>query len=234
MKISKQTIQILSNCAKIRESINFGVGNQIRTKDSSQAFNAIIEIDESFPKDFCVYDLNSFIAALKIFNEPEIEFKDTNMIIKDSNGKAKINYAYTNPILIQLMSDYSKNISLDNKICTFSLTNEQFNELSSAASLFGVDDIEFKAVTKDTILVTATTSSGIKRDTDNSYSVSLDVEVEDNDLFSQLNISTMKSILKLMPLDYTVSIYAYNPQTYMLEFVDETGKIKYYAGAKVL
>lgn len=234
MKISKQTIQILSNCAKIRESINFGKGNQIRTKDSSQAFNAIIEIDEEFPRDFCVYDLNSFIAALKIFNEPEIEFKESNIVIKDSNGKAKINYAYTNPILIQIMSDYSKVISLDNKICTFDLTNAQFNELSSAASLFGVDDIEFRAVTKDTIMVTATTSSGMKRDTDNSYSVSIEVDVEDMDKFAQLNISTMKSLLKLMPLDYTVSIYAYSPQTYMLEFVDETQKIKYYAGAKVL
>lgn len=234
MKISKQTIQLLSNCAKIRESINFGAGNQIRTKDSSQAFNAIIEIDEEFPRDFCVYDLNSFIAALKIFNEPEIEFKESNMVIKDSNGKAKINYAYTNPILIQVMSDYSKLISLDNKICTFSLTNAQFNELSSAASLFGVDDIEFRAVTKETILVTATTSSGIKRDTDNSYSVSIDVDVEDFDKFTQLNISTMKSLLKLMPLDYEVRIYAYSPQTYMLEFVDESQKIKYYAGAKVL
>lgn len=234
MKISKQTIQILSNCAKIRESINFGKGNQIRTKDSSQAFNAIIEIDEEFPRDFCVYDLNSFIAALKIFNEPEIEFKESNIVIKDSNGKAKINYAYTNPILIQIMSDYSKVISLDNKICTFDLTNAQFNELSSAASLFGVDDIEFRAVTKETIVVTATTSSGMKRDTDNSYSVSIEVDVEDMDKFAQLNISTMKSLLKLMPLDYTVSIYAYSPQTYMLEFVDETQKIKYYAGAKVL
>lgn len=234
MKISKQTIQILSNCAKIRESINFGKGNQIRTKDSSQAFNAIIEIDEEFPRDFCVYDLNSFIAALKIFNEPEIEFKESNIVIKDSNGKAKINYAYTNPILIQIMSDYSKVISLDNKICTFDLTNAQFNELSSAASLFGVDDIEFRAVTKETIMVTATTSSGMKRDTDNSYSVSIEVDVEDMDKFAQLNISTMKSLLKLMPLDYTVSIYAYSPQTYMLEFVDETQKIKYYAGAKVL
>lgn len=234
MKISKQTIQILSNCAKIRESINFGKGNQIRTKDSSQAFNAIIEIDEEFPRDFCLYDLNSFIAALKIFNEPEIEFKESNIVIKDSNGKAKINYAYTNPILIQIMSDYSKVISLDNKICTFDLTNAQFNELSSAASLFGVDDIEFRAVTKETIMVTATTSSGMKRDTDNSYSVSIEVDVEDMDKFAQLNISTMKSLLKLMPLDYTVSIYAYSPQTYMLEFVDETQKIKYYAGAKVL
>ena len=156
------------------------------------------------------------------------------MVIKDSNGKAKINYAYTNPILIQVISDYSKSISLDNKICTFSLTNAQFNELSSAASLFGVDDIEFRAVTKETILVTATTSSGIKRDTDNSYSVSIDVDVEDFDKFTELNISTMKSLLKLMPLDYDVSIYAYSPQTYMLEFVDETQKIKYYAGAKVL
>ena len=90
MKISKQTIQLLSNCAKIRESINFGAGNQIRTKDSSRAFSAIIEIDEEFPRDFCVYDLNSFIAALKIFNAPEIEFKESNMLIKDSNGKAKI------------------------------------------------------------------------------------------------------------------------------------------------
>lgn len=234
MKISKQTIQLLSNCAKIRESINFGKGNQIRTKDSSQAFNAIMEIDEEFPRDFCVYDLNSFITALKIFNEPEIEFKETNMVIKDSNGKATINYAYTNPILIQLMSDYSKNISLDNKICTFELTNDQFSELSSAASLFGVDDIEFRAVTKNAIVVTATTSSGIKRDTDNSYSVSIEVDVEDNELFSQLNISTMKSLLKLMPLDYTVSIYAYSPQTYMLEFKDKSEKIKYYAGAKVI
>lgn len=234
MKISKQTIQVLSNCAKIRESINFGAGNQIRTKDSSRAFSAIIEIDEEFPRDFCVYDLNSFIAALKIFNAPEIEFKESNMLIKDSNGTAKINYAYTNPILIPVMSDYSKSISLDNKICTFSLGREQFNELSSAASLFGVDDIEFRAVTKETILVTATTSTGIKRDTDNSYSVSIDVDVEDFDKFTELNISTMKSLLKLMPLDYDVVIYAYSPQTYMLEFVDETQKIKYYAGAKVL
>lgn len=234
IKISKQTIDLLKSCAKINTSINFAPGNEIRTKDSSGAFNAVLSIDETIPKAFCVYDLNSFIAALKLFQEPEIEFKEGHMTIKNSTGNAKINYAYTNEILLSVICDYSKEISLANRICSFELTNDQYSELSSAASLFGIDDIEFKAVTKDSITITATTSTSIKRDTDNNYSVSINVDVEDIDLFVQLNISVLKSILKLMPLDYTVTIYAYSESVYMLEFVDATNKIKYYAGAKVL
>lgn len=234
MHVSKELINVLSNASKVRTAINFGEGNEVRTKDSSGTFNAIYTVDETFPKPFCVYDLSNFISVLRLFEKPVIEFHDNNMVITDESGRGRISYAYTKEILIDIHCNYGTKISLDNKIATFTLSNKDYTALNTAASLFDVKDIRIAKNDDNSVLLEATTTVGLKASSDNKYSVSIDSTVVDTDKFNTLNIALQKGYLKLIPDDYTVSIYAFREQVYMLEFISSNDKIKYYVGAKVL
>lgn len=233
-------MSVLQNSAKIRPSINFGQNaTDIRTKDGNGALSAVFKIDTAFPRDFCIYDLNQFNSVLSLFNEPEIEFLDTHMIIHGNEGKSRINYAYTNEILItagqpEKLANYNTEIVLQNKICSFTLTNATFKELTTAASLFGIDDLIISEHNPTQIRIEATTVSKTKKDTDNSYTTVLDVVVKDVNEFKSLQIVTMKSILKLIPNDYVVSIYKMNDELYMIEFNAYNDKIRYFAVAMPL
>ena len=54
MNLSKETQDILSNFASISQSINFEPGNIIKIRNESNSFYAVTEVQETFPKDFCI------------------------------------------------------------------------------------------------------------------------------------------------------------------------------------
>jgi hypothetical protein len=43
---------------------------------------------ESFP-DFAIYDLNEFLGAMSLFEDPELEFQDKYVSIKQGNMNIK-------------------------------------------------------------------------------------------------------------------------------------------------
>lgn len=91
MKLDKKTIAVLSNFSTINPSIEVKPGNKLRTVSKSKSVFAEATIDISFDKGFCIYDLGRFLSSVSIFEEPEIEVTDSNLVLKD--GKNKITYA---------------------------------------------------------------------------------------------------------------------------------------------
>lgn len=75
MNLSKNTIEILDNFTSINPSILVKKGNKLRTIAIEKNVFANAEIEETFDQDFAIYDLNSFLGALSLFEKPTLDFQ---------------------------------------------------------------------------------------------------------------------------------------------------------------
>ena len=64
MKLSDNTLTILKNFAGINNSILVKSGNQLRTISVAKNILAEASIEENFPRQFAIYDLNQFLNGL--------------------------------------------------------------------------------------------------------------------------------------------------------------------------
>lgn len=101
MKISEQTLAILKNFASINQGIVFHPGNVIKVvTQSAGSYQAQATVEETFPKACVVGDIGRLVTLLKMFDEPEIEFDEKNLVITDGSGRS-LTYRYTEPKLIK-------------------------------------------------------------------------------------------------------------------------------------
>ena len=66
MKLSDSTLTLLKNFSNINQSILFKEGNSLRTISVMKNILAEATIDEDFPKDFGIYDLNQFLNGMSL------------------------------------------------------------------------------------------------------------------------------------------------------------------------
>ena len=81
MKLSENTISILKNFASINQSILIKSGSKIRTMPKLKTILAQAEVEEVFPKDFAIYDLNQFLNGLSLHQDPELDFSNDNYLV---------------------------------------------------------------------------------------------------------------------------------------------------------
>lgn len=137
MKLSENTITILKNFSSINPSIYIRKGNKIRTMAMSGHIAGVATVEDEFENEFAIYDLNQFLNGIKLYENPELDFSlDKFVIIKQ--GKHKITYRLTSPELIFSAED--RDIKLPSKDVCFILTQENFEKLLKASSVFGLPD----------------------------------------------------------------------------------------------
>jgi hypothetical protein len=66
MKLSDKTLKILKNFSEINQSILIKEGNELRTISVMRNILAEAKVEEQFPKDFAIYDLNRFLNGLDL------------------------------------------------------------------------------------------------------------------------------------------------------------------------
>jgi len=60
MKLSKHTLNMLKNFSDINMSIEIKEGNILRTVSVQKNILAQAELEDTFPQDFAIYELNRF------------------------------------------------------------------------------------------------------------------------------------------------------------------------------
>lgn len=90
MKISARTKQLLKNFAALNSNVLFTPGGQLKQINNIKTMYAEAEVEEVFPVEFGVYDLNEFLGALSLFDDPEVDFSENEVII--SSGKTQVRY----------------------------------------------------------------------------------------------------------------------------------------------
>lgn len=131
MKLSGETLSVLKNFASINTGIEFKVGNTIRTISVGKNILAEAKLKDSFPDDFCVYDLNQFLSVHSLYKDAEIDFDESNIIFK--SGRGKIKYRKTAKEMIVTAPD--KNLTLPSVDVGFTLSEEDFATIQKSASV---------------------------------------------------------------------------------------------------
>jgi hypothetical protein len=125
MKLSNETLTVLQNFAKLNSGIQFKAGNKIKTISTGKNVLAEATLKDSFPQDFCVYDLNQFLNIHSIGKDTDIEFDDINIIFKFGRNKTKYRKTEKESILIPP----EKELTLPSVDITFTLSKDDFDSL---------------------------------------------------------------------------------------------------------
>lgn len=141
MKLSKNAISILNNFANISDRIRIKQGKEIRivSDNGSGDVNgngknvvAIAELDIEFPQDFDIIGLKNFLNTLNAFKDPDLEFYENYVSIKE--GDNEYCYYRSNGNLIR-DPHYGKNFAMAESLYEFDLSKEQLIRLGKAANL---------------------------------------------------------------------------------------------------
>ena len=93
MKLSEPTVAILKNFYSINNGLLFKVGNSLKTISPNKALYAEATIDESFPKEFAIYDLGKFLGLLSLYKDAELDFTEQNLVLKSGRSTTRLRYA---------------------------------------------------------------------------------------------------------------------------------------------
>ena len=138
MKLSNETVTVLSNFSSINQGIKFKKGTKLSTVSSGKTVMATAGIKDEFPQDFCIYDLNQFLSVNSLFKDkPELDFTDNEVIFK--NGKSKINYRFTAESMIVAAPE--KELTLPSADSSFTLSAEDYDWLMKTAKVLSSPNI---------------------------------------------------------------------------------------------
>jgi hypothetical protein len=141
MKISSDTIKVLQNFASINQNIRFREGNVISTIGPQKNIFAKATVTESFPKDFCIYDLNSLLSLVTLMDDQDIDFGDASLKISKDNGEFEFFYADESVIIAP---EAGKSIPVDDYF-SFKMSSNDVQMLNKAAAIVGAKFISVVA-----------------------------------------------------------------------------------------
>ena len=195
MKLSRETIGILRNFSTINSNIVIDAGSTIKTISEAKNIFAKAEIEESFPSDFGIYDLNEFLSVLNLFDNPVLEFKGQQIVVQEEGKRRSVNYT---PSDREILTYPQKDIKMPSTDVEFELTAGQIATLQKAASTLSVSDI----------VITAGESGAVVSvtDLDNPTSNSYQFEFEGTQVPEDAKIVFNINNLKLIAGDYNVSV----------------------------
>jgi hypothetical protein len=192
MKISTDTIKTLQNFAGINSNIHIRPGNEITTLGPQKNIFAKAKVAETFPKDFCIYDLNSLLSLLTLMEDQDIDFGEASLKISKDGGEFEFFYADESVIIAP---EAGKSIAIDNHY-TFKMSSTDVLMLNKAAAIVGAKFISVVSKAgKTTLSVGDPKTAG-----SNSYKRTL--ESTDNDFNCRLAVENFK----VVPEAYTVTI----------------------------
>ena len=190
MKLSKDTIAIIKNFAGINSNLLLKQGNKLATISEQKNVMADVTVSETFP-DFGIYDLNEFLGAMSLFDDPELTFEDK--VCKITQGNMSIKYYAADATVLTAPS---KPITFPEAEINFDLSNQMLTMIQRTASVLKASDVsivgsdgKITLVVGDKKNATGNSFSEPVGNTDKSFKVNLKVEN-----------------LKMIPGDYTVSV----------------------------
>ena len=199
MKLSEHTTSVLKNFATINQNLVIKEGKTISTMSAMKNIVAKAEVDEDFPREIAIYDLNEFLAALSLFTNPVLDFSENYVMITEE-GKTgnSLKYFYSDPSVV---TTPSSEITMPETEVKFSLDSGDLSRVQRAASVIGSPDLVLEKNGTGSYL----TVKDKKNDTANNYSLDVDTEGA-----GEYNFFFKVENLKLLPTNYDVNVSSKN------------------------
>ena len=199
MKLSNNTISVLKNYASINQNLVIKEGKELTTMSAMKNIIAKAEVEEEFPQEVAIYDLNEFLSCLSLFQSPNLEFDNTFVTItEENNPKTALKYFYSDPSVV---TTPSKMITMPSNEITFTLDSSTLSNITKAAAVISSADL----VLENTNGTSSLTVKDKKNDTANSYSMGVETEGEGN-----FSFFFKVENLKLIDGKYTVQVSSKN------------------------
>lgn len=161
MKLSNDTIALLSYCTKINQGIIIDSGNKIYSKSTSGSMCIYAEVQDNFPSRFVTSNLQRFLSEISLFEDPDFEFCDTSVNIIEASGKGsgknKIKFFLSNPALVQQTNRIPAPQS--EIAVNFTITSENIKKIFKGAGILNVNDINI--IAKDGIVTACVTNNSV-------------------------------------------------------------------------
>jgi len=192
MKFSNETLSVLKSFTAINKSVLLKPGNTIKTITPEKTLIAIAEIPDEIPSEACVYDLSRFLSILSLYNDPDVEFGDKYFII--SEGKRRTKYVYADISMIHTPPE--KDINIPSEDVVVSVTESDLSSVLKAAGVLQFTEIAFVGESGKCYLKAI--------DSANDNADDFGVEIGETD--DEFRVIIKTDNLKLMPMDYEVTI----------------------------
>ena len=193
MKLSNDTREVLKNYSTINANLLVTPGNKIATMSQMKNIVSKASLPDTFESEFAIYDLNEFLSAMSLFDDPELDFGDSS--VKISQGGQSLNYFYSDPTVV---TTPKSDITMPDPDATFTLKQSVFNQVLKASSVLGVPDMVLDVNETGQMNLRV---SDRKNDTSNSFSV----EVGEGGTPNQKFFFKVEN-LKLLSGDYEVKV----------------------------
>ncbi len=187
---------MLKNFSDINMSIEIKKGNILRTVSVQKNILAQAELEEDFPQDFAIYELNRFLGAVSLFDDPEFQFNGKSANI--GTTKHSVDYVYCDPSMI--VTPPENNITFPDPEVKFTLSQDALSQIMKASNVLGTPEIAVEGGPhpNDVIRLKAL---DVNNDSTDTFKVVLD-ERSDNKFRFVFKTENMK----MLPGNYDVEI----------------------------
>ena len=193
MNLSDKTLTILKNFAGVNNSILVKKGNQLRTISVAKNILAEANIEEDFPREFGIYDLNQFLNGLSLHQDPDLDFEnDSYLNIRE--GKRRAKYFFADPQVI--ISPPEKEITLPSEDVSFQLESQSLDKLLKAAAVYQLPD--FSVIGEAGVVKLVVRDK--KNDTSNEFAIV--VGETDREFIFNFKVEN----IKIIPTTYQVTV----------------------------
>ena len=180
MRLSNETMTVLKNFSTINQNLVIKPGNNISTMSAIKNIVAKATVKEEFTKEFAIYDLNEFLAALSLFDNPDLQFKDDFVVLSKYDAAPELRsfgphlkYWYSDPSVV---TTPMKDVTMPESEVSFTLEGNMLSDVQKAAAVIGAPDMVLEAMSLGLAVLKVTDK---KNTTANDYAVKIDVNNED-------------------------------------------------------
>lgn len=200
MQLSPQTLKVLQNFQSINTSLIVKAGNNLQSNSTAGLRAYAVNLEDTFPNDFAIYDFKGFMSLLKLVGkDADLTFNLDHVLCK--NGNKSIKYYYSSPDVIQTLKPTPKFEANTNNDLEFTLSPEDLKSLLSAASAIDTSFVSINSNDKGSWISTWDEVSGNM----NSYNQNLAMAVADESNTFMFVVS-VQSLKNLVPDTYIVKL----------------------------
>ena len=199
MKLSNETVTVLQNFSTINQNLVIKTGNKLSTMSAMKNIVASADVQEDFPQDFAIYDLNEFLAALSLFEKIDLDFKNDFVVITENgDSRRALQYWYSDPSVV---THPKTDITMPDPDVQFQFASSTLAEVTKAASIIGAPDMVLEGTSKGNAVLKVTDK---KNATANDFKVGLSVDENTKDVPYKFWFKVEN--LKLIPGSYEVNV----------------------------
>lgn len=216
MKLTKTTLEILKNFADINGNLAIRAGSTLSTIAESTNILASADIEETFDRDFGIYDLSDFLGVYGLLPDADLTFGTDSITL--SSGRSRAQYRYAD---INILTYPKREIKMPSTEIALNLCADTITTLRRASSVLGVGVLAIRGVGDEVQLrVCDTANAGA-----NTFTTVLD---EKNTTGREFDIRIDVASLKMIPGSYTLNL-TWAP---ISQWVHANGHVKYHIALK--